>query len=96
MIVTIVEGSVPEDRAEAFDAAWNHVTQGELPPGLVRTFVLRSGETRRIASVWESREVLDAMRAETDTPASIAVFRAAGVEPAVTLWDVDAHVESPT
>jgi heme-degrading monooxygenase HmoA len=95
MIVTIAEGSVPPDREEAFSAAWNHATEEVLPPGLIRTFLLRAGEIRRIATVWESREALDAMRAEADTPAAIAIFRAAGVEPAVTLWDVDAHVESP-
>jgi heme-degrading monooxygenase HmoA len=93
VLITMVEGSVAPDRQEVFRATWTHVTEGELPPGFVRTFLLRSGESWRIETVWESREALDAMRATTDTPASISVFRAAGVEPSVAVWDVEDHID---
>jgi hypothetical protein len=93
MVVTIVEAEVPPEQERSLTDRWSEVTSGPIPPGLVRTFLLRSGGTWRIATVWESHEVLAAMRASTDTPAAVAIFRSVGVDPTVTIWDVADHVE---
>jgi len=93
MVVTIVEAEVPPEQEGALSAAWRETTGGPIPAGLVRTFLLRSGGTWRIATVWESQEALAAMRASNDTPAAVAMFRSVGAEPSVTIWDVEDHVE---
>jgi heme-degrading monooxygenase HmoA len=92
MVVTIVEGRVDPDRmsdlAEAFSQG-----SGNLPPAIVESFLLRpeDGDAWRIVSVWRSREELDAYRASVETPGAFAIFRAAGVEPTLTIFEVAEH-----
>ena len=37
--------------------------------------------------MWRSREELEEYIATVDTPAALAAFRAAGVEPEVSMWE---------
>ena len=93
--MTVVEGVVPGDREDAFRAAWERVTEGAIPPGFVRTTLLRNGDAWRIGTVWESRAALDSMRASVGTPPAITVFQAAGVEPSVSIWEVEGGLAAP-
>jgi hypothetical protein len=90
MVVTMVEARVPVEREGDLIEAYGGGTEGELPPSIVETFLLHAveGDVWRIATMWRSREELDAYRASVETPAAIEMFRAAGVEPAVTVFDV--------
>ena len=89
MVVTMVEGQVDPDRVEdllaAFSAGSDH-----LPPAIVESFLLRAegADTWRIVTVWRSREELDSYRASVETPGSFAMFRAVGVEPTLTVFEV--------
>jgi hypothetical protein len=40
-------------------------------------------------TIWRSSEDLEEYRASVDTPAALAAFRAAGVEPELTIWEAD-------
>jgi hypothetical protein len=93
MVVTMVEARVASDREADLIEAYGGTTEGELPPQMVETFLLRAGEDDlwRIATVWRSREDLEAYRASVETPGAILMFRAAGAEPEVTVFDVVSH-----
>lgn len=90
MVVTMLDASVAEDRVPDLLDAYG-TASGDLPPFIVETFLLRSGNSWRIATVWTSREDLEAYRASVETPAGILAFRAAGAEPDLTIFDVERH-----
>ena len=93
MFVTIVEGVVDPDREEDLRSAWEQRTS-EPPAGFIESFLLR-GEgagTWRIATVWESREAVMAMRASGGRPAALVMFEQAGAEPVASFWTVERHV----
>jgi hypothetical protein len=87
-IVTAVEGVVPADRVsdllDAFPA-------GDLPPFILATTLAKEvGSDRwRVVTIWRSRQELDKAIASVETPVAIAAFRAAGVEPELTIWEAD-------
>lgn len=87
-VVTMVEGVVPAERVssllETFPAE-------DLPPFILATTLCRetSSDRWRVVTIWRSPEELEDYRASVDTPAALAAFRAAGVEPDVTIWKAD-------
>ena len=92
MILTILEARVAPDRANDLQAAYK--AAGKLPPGLIRSNLLRDAtdpELWRIQTLWESRESLDAMR-NTGTPAGVLMFRSAGAEPTLSVFSVIATI----
>ncbi len=92
MVVTFVEAEVPAEHTHALLEAWRGATKAVLPPGFAESFLLRSGDLWRIATVWESREAMEEMRRRTDVPAAFLIFRAAGVEPTLAVFDGVDHV----
>jgi hypothetical protein len=96
MVLTVLEATVALERADDLRAAYRDA--GELPPGLVRSDLLRgaSDPTRwRIQTLWVSRAALDAMR-QVGTPAGVLMFRSAGAEPTLTVFEVEASIAAPT
>jgi len=96
MVLTILEATVAPERAPdlqaAFRGAANHV-----PPGLIRSHLVSAAAepTRwRIETLWTGREALAAMR-QAGTPAGVLMFRAAGAEPSLSLYEVAATIEAP-
>src|SRR5262245_22938361 len=93
MFVTIVEGAIDSPREADLVSAWDEITTS-LPDGLIESFLLRGKEgTWRIATVWESEEIVVAMRAAGE-PAAPAMFRRAGSDPSVSMWTVERHAVS--
>lgn len=93
MIVTVLEARVAEERARDLLDAYRGRT-GSLPPGMVETYLLRDRDDRerwRIFTVWSGWEAVEAMRATTPTPGGVLIFRAAGVEPVLTVLEVAEH-----
>jgi len=92
MILTILEAHVDAGKESALQSAYaTAITSNERPPGLVRSQLIRDAfdPTRwRIQTWWESREALTAMRAAGVPPAGILMFRAAGAEPATSIFEV--------
>jgi heme-degrading monooxygenase HmoA len=69
-----------------------------VPPGFIRSHLVSSSAdpTRwRIETLWTSRDALAAMR-QAGTPAGVLMFRAAGAEPSLGIYDVAATIEAPT
>jgi hypothetical protein len=90
MIVTVLEAHLPPDHAPALLAAYSAARGKPLPPGLVRTELvhdLRDPARWRIQTWWSSREALEAMRS-AGTPAGILMFRAAGAEPTLSVFEI--------
>lgn len=90
MIMTVLEAHVPPDRAPALLDAYRTAGDKPLPPGLVRTELLHDAREPgrwRIQTWWSSREALEAMRA-AGTPAGILMFRAAGAEPTIGVFEI--------
>lgn len=90
MILTVLEAQVPDGGAAALREAYAAAGAAALPPGLVRTELLRDVREAarwRIQTWWTSREALDAMRG-AGTPAGVLMFRAAGAEPTLSVFEV--------
>jgi len=94
MFVTIVEGAVEAGREGDLRSAWDTAT-AVLPAGLIESTLLRTDDgTWRIVTVWESREVVIALRASGEPPAAIAMFQAAGAAPSASLWTVEGRARA--
>jgi len=90
MLLTVLEARVAPDREGALQQAYDDATHESVPPGLVRSTLLRVANDRtlwRIETLWRSREALETMRG-TGTPRGIQIFRAAGAEPSVNILEV--------
>ena len=91
MILTILEAHVDAGKEQALQSAYaTAIASDERPAGLLRSQLIRDAfdPTRwRIQTWWESRQALTAMRS-TGTPAGILMFRAAGAEPATSIFEV--------
>jgi hypothetical protein len=97
MVLTVLEATVAAERTADMQAAFRGAT-GHPPPGLIRSHLVSAAAdpTRwRIETLWASREVLAAMR-QAGTPAGVLMFRAAGAEPSLSLYDVVATIEAPS
>lgn len=95
MVLTVLEGRIAADRAADLAAAF-HAAAGEPPPGLIRSHLICSTSDRtywRIETLWGSREALVAMRQSGRTPAGVLMFRAAGAEPTLAMFEVTATIE---
>ena len=92
MVVTTLEAHV---LAEKWSVLRDAYTSGlsQLPPQMVQTLLLQSAADQslwQIVSVWKSRETLDEMRNSGETSAGVVMFRAAGVEPKLSIFSVSA------
>ena len=90
-VLTVLEALVAADREPDLLAAYRSAATDQLPPGLMRSQLLRVASDPgrwQIATWWESRAALDAMRAQGGTPRGILIFRAAGAEPALRFLEV--------
>jgi hypothetical protein len=87
-VATVLEARVPLERQDDLRAAYREAAGDAYPPGLLRSQLLQdAGDPTlwRIETVWESFEALKAMRG-TGTPRGILMFRAAGVEPTLSVF----------
>lgn len=92
MVVTILEAHVRAENWIAFEHDYKKRTV-QLPPQMIQTFLLQDMADHtlwRIISVWKSREALDEMRNSGETPAGVVMFRNAGAEPKLSIFNVPA------
>lgn len=95
MVLTVLEGTVQPERAADLEAAFRNAG-GATPPGFIRSHLLSASADAtqwRIETLWTSREALAAMR-QTGTPAGVLMFRAAGAEPSLAIFEVAATIEA--
>lgn len=96
-IATILEAQVPPDRQADLMTAYRSAAVDVLPPGLVRSALQHSTTDPalwRIETLWESREHLDAMRGQ-GTPRGVLIFRAAGAEPTLMIFEIADEIAPP-
>jgi hypothetical protein len=94
-IITVLSAEVAHERQADLKTAYRTAVEGDRPSGLLRTVLLQDandGVQWRIETLWESREALAAMRG-TGTPQGILIFRAAGAEPTLALFEVVDELE---
>ncbi len=97
MVMTVLEAHVPSDRWSALEEAYQ-AGIANLDPGITQTFLVHSASDPtvwRIITIWESREALNTMRNSGETPRGVLMFRAAGAEPALSVFEVAAHAAAP-
>ena len=89
-IITILEAEVSEEKWDTLRNAYRDVKAKQLAPMPLQSFLLQMKENQkfwRIITVWESMEVLQKMRSSGETPAGILMFRKAGAEPTLSIFE---------
>ncbi len=91
-VLSEVSAVVAPEREAGLVAAYRELVARPLPDGLLRTELLGGADGHwRIQTLWRDRAALDAMRAAPAGPAAPRLFREAGADPALAVFDVRAH-----
>lgn len=86
MVMSIFEAEMPSDKASKLEANFAEGTKS-LDPGVVQTYLIKNGGKCKIITLWENREAVNAMKSK-GTPKGVLMFRYAGVEPTLLVYDV--------
>jgi len=87
-VVTWARGHIePERQAEVVEP-YRAMIDGNLPPEIVATMLLRNGDEMNIVTTWASADDLQALIASGSEPFARRVIREAGGEPTVTVFEV--------
>ncbi|MDB1087511.1 antibiotic biosynthesis monooxygenase [Streptomyces sp. ACA25] len=88
-VLSEVSAVVAPEREPELVAAYRELVALPLPDGLIRTELLRGAEGRwRVQSVWRSRAALEAVRSSPKLRAAPHLFRDAGAEPELAVFDI--------
>lgn len=93
MIMTILEAQVAPEQAATLEQNFQAGT-AQLPPQIVQTFLARDTNDPtlwRIFTVWRSREALSEYRRSVNVPGGIQMFRSAGADPELSIWEVTSY-----
>ena len=94
-IITILEARVSENKWDTLRKAYLAVKVKQLAVMPVQSFLLQMKEDPklwRIITVWESMEVLQKMRSSGEAPAGILMFREAGAEPTLSIFEAKEEI----
>jgi hypothetical protein len=100
-MVTILEGHVAPEKWKTLERAYREAEKAwregsePLSPAIMQTFLVQHNTEPtlwRIMTQWRSRAGLEAYRQSVETPGGVLMFRAAGTEPALSIFDVRIHV----
>jgi hypothetical protein len=61
MVMSILEGDLPPDKAAKLEANFAEYIK-ILEPGIVQTFFIKNGAKCKVITLWESKEALTAMK----------------------------------
>ncbi|WP_354643251.1 antibiotic biosynthesis monooxygenase [Kitasatospora camelliae] len=90
-VLSEVSGHVAAEREEAFVDSYRTLVAGPLPDGLIRTELLRGAAgSWRIQSLWRDLAALQAVRSDPKMAAAPRLFREAGAEPQLTVFELTA------
>lgn len=95
MVLTILEATVAPERAADLQSAFRSA-EHQVPPGFIRSHLVAAADDSnrwRIETLWTSGEALAAMR-QAGTPAGVLMFRAAGAEASLAVYEVVATIEA--
>ena len=94
-IITILEARVGDEKWDTLQDAYRAVKEKEFVFPPLQSFLSQMKEDPklwRIITVWESMEVLQKMRSSGETPPGILVFRQAGGEPILSIFEVKEEI----
>lgn len=94
-IITFLEGEVLESRWGDLKRAYAKVAAEKLGIMPLESFLVQRTENPnmwRIISIWKNAETLDKMRASGETPAGVLVFKTAGSEPSLSIFQVQSEI----
>jgi quinol monooxygenase YgiN len=90
MLMTIAEAQVVQEKWATLRQAFAQ-SQAMRPAALRAGFLIQDNANPtlwRIVGIWESRASFDAYKQSVETPGAMTMFRAAGAEPTVSLFDI--------
>ncbi len=89
MLMTILEATVTPDKSAILLNQYQETIK-HLPPEIVNTYLVKDtkSDTWRIMTIWKSKEAIEEMRKQ-GTPEGVLMFRAAGVEPELSIYSVE-------
>ncbi len=90
MIMTVLEAHVEQAQWPGLVAAYEQGNKN-LPAQMVQTFLVQDRADRTLwrgISVWHSWEALQEYRQSVETPGGVLMFRAAGAEPSLSIFEV--------
>jgi hypothetical protein len=90
MIVTSLEAHVAPDKQDLLQEAFKKQLAGKLA-GAKEAVLTRSANDPnlwRLMGFWESREIFESYRRSVPVPAGFLVFRAAGAEPTLNMFEI--------
>jgi hypothetical protein len=88
-LLTLVRGVIPAERSQEVRDRYREALENGPPPAIEETFLLETdtGEMA-IASLWRSRQDLDAMVASGEEPFARRLIRGAGGTPEVSIYSI--------
>jgi quinol monooxygenase YgiN len=90
MVMTSLEARVEPEKQAALKKALEEQMAKKLP-GLTEAILTRSAQDPnhwRLMGIWESREAFEKYRGSVDVLAGFQIFRAAGAEPAMSMFEI--------
>ena len=91
-VMSFVSATIAAERRDDVTGPYSDMVAKDLPDAIRQTFLLAGDDgTMAIATVWNSREELEAMRASGDEPFARRVLREAGGEPQAVFFDIAAE-----
>lgn len=96
MVMTVLEAHVAPEKSSVLKQAYVGATE-KLDTGIVQTFLVQGMADPaiwRIMTLWQSKEALDEMRRSGNTPAGVLMFRAAGAEPTLAVFNIAAQAKA--
>ena len=97
MIMTVLQANIEPENWLALQDAYKAGTR-HLPEQMIESFLVQSNEDPTLwrgIAIWRSRAEFEEYRHTVDTPGGIWMFRSAGAEPNLTIFNVVGNGKIP-
>ncbi len=91
MVITVLEARLEPGQVGKLKSAYQKLTGTGMPTGVQESFLVQSTNDPvvwQLVGIWKSREVFEEYRNSVPTPRGVLMFREAGVEPSLALFEV--------
>jgi hypothetical protein len=96
-VLSLISARIAPERQAEVAQSYRSMVETDLPPVIRETFLLAADDgTVAIATVWTSREALDAVRLGPEEPFARRVLREAGGDPEAQFFEIVAEAVSGT
>ena len=94
-VLSLVSARIAPERQAQVAETYRETIDADLPSVIRETFLLAADDgTVAIATIWKSREALDAVRLATEEPFARRVLREAGGDPQAQFFEIIAEAAS--